>query len=62
MYPLFCWTARKIVNGKVVESRYFDSKEERDCFVKEHHEWCKRGKICKENLRKHIQVERGSDD
>lgn len=57
MCQLFCWTARKMENGKLGETRYFESKKDRDLFVNEHPEWCKRGKICRENLEKHQKEE-----
>lgn len=51
----FYWTARFFVDNKVKESRYFATQEERDEFVAEHDGWKKRGKICAENLDKHLE-------
>lgn len=50
----FYWTARKIIDEKKPESKYFKTREERDRFVANHPEWKKRGKICTENLDKHL--------
>lgn len=55
MKQKFYWTARLFTDHKEVQSKYFESKEERDTFVLEHSEWKKRGKICVENLEKHLQ-------
>lgn len=54
MCQKFYWTARLFVDGKVIQSKYFATQEERDTFVLEHSEWKKRGKICAENLEKHL--------
>lgn len=51
----FYWTARLFANGKPKESRYFKAQEERDSFVAGHEGWKKRGKICAENLEKHLK-------
>lgn len=51
----FYWTARLFVDGKQKESKYFKTKEERDIYVAEHDGWVKRGKICAENLERHLQ-------
>lgn len=51
----FYWTARFFVDGKPEEARYFPTQEERDLFVNEHVGWKKRGKICAENLDKHLR-------
>lgn len=52
----FYWTARLFVNDEPKEARYFKTKSERDSYVAEHAGWKKRGKICAENLEKHLQV------
>lgn len=51
----FCWTAKLFENKKVKEIRYFATQEERDTYVSEHEGWKKRGKICKENLERHLK-------
>lgn len=51
----FCWTARLF--GETVQSRYFETRGERDAFVAANPGWVKRGKICAENLEKHLQEE-----
>lgn len=50
----FYWTARLLVDGELKEARYFKTKNERDNYVAEHVGWKKRGKICAENLEKHL--------
>lgn len=64
MCQTFCWTAVLFGNEKVIKTRYFDSKEARDHYVLEHKEWKKRGKICANNLEKHIleNIEKGVHD
>lgn len=54
MNQKFLWTARCFEGNKVIESKYFASKLERDLFVASHPNWKKRGKICKENLNNHL--------
>lgn len=51
----FLWTARLFSDGKLVDSKYFDTQAKRDQFVAENPEWKKRGKICAENLENHIK-------
>ena len=53
----FYWTARLIENHQIKASRYFLTKKERDEFVINHSDWKKRGKICAENLDKHLEKE-----
>lgn len=53
----FYWTARLFADDQPVQSKYFASQAERDTFVLEHPEWKKRGKICAENLEKHLENE-----
>lgn len=53
----FYWTAKHFVDDKPEETRYFESQSERDNYVAEHAGWKKRGKICAENLEKHLQQE-----
>lgn len=36
---------------------YFETRTERDAFVAAHEGWVKRGKICAENLSRHLQEE-----
>lgn len=55
MCTKFYWTARLFANGQPVQSKYFETQMERDRFVSEHEGWKKRGKICAENLDKHLQ-------
>lgn len=57
MEQSFYWTARLFSDDRHVESKYFVSRAERDRFVTEHGEWKKRGKICVENLEKHLAEE-----
>lgn len=51
----FYWTAKLFVDGKVQSVRYFATKNERDEYVNNHPKWKKRGKICIENIEKHLQ-------
>lgn len=51
----FYWTAKLFVDNKPKETRYFSTQNERDIYVAEHTGWKKRGKICAENLEKHLQ-------
>lgn len=53
----FYWTARFFEDNKAKESKYFATQEERDKFVEENPSWKKRGKICRENLGKHLLEE-----
>ncbi|MGN1021918.1 MAG: hypothetical protein ACI4OJ_00300, partial [Lachnospiraceae bacterium] len=50
------WTARRFEGNKVVDARYFSEQSERDAFVLAHAKegWKKRGKICRENLSRHL--------
>lgn len=57
----FYWTARLIENGEIVESKYFSTQKERDHFVLKNPKWCKRGKICKQNLEKHLQDKKNTN-
>lgn len=54
----FYWTARLFLEDKAIQSKYFETQAERDAFVLTHDEWKKRGKICAENLEKHLQEEK----
>lgn len=54
----FYWTARLYENGKLLQSKYFETQAERDEFAAAHEGWKKRGKICAGNLDKHLQEER----
>lgn len=51
----FYWTARLFSDGRAVESKYFETQAERDAFVAAHGAWKKRGKICAENLERHLK-------
>lgn len=55
MCQKFCWTAKLFKNGEEKDVRYFSEKQERDLFVEKYPEWKKRGKICAENLEKHLK-------
>lgn len=61
MSQKFYWTARLIQDGKIIQSKYFASQEKRNQFVLENNEWKKRGKICVNNLEKHLLEEINSD-
>lgn len=61
MCQKFYWTARLIEEGKIVQSKYFATQEKRDRFVLENKQWKKRGKICIDNLEKHLLEEVNSD-
>lgn len=50
----FYWTARFFEGDEPKEALYFATKRERDQYVEEHPGWKKRGKICAENLEKHL--------
>lgn len=51
----FRWTAKFFADGKAVEAKYFETQAERDVWVSSHDGWKKRGKICAENLEKHLE-------
>lgn len=51
----FYWTAKLFEADKVQDVRYFATKDERDEYVDKHSKWKKRGKICAENLQRHLQ-------
>ena len=55
MEEKFYWTARFFSDGRAIESKYFETQAARDVFVSEHSKWKKRGKICAENLEKHLR-------
>lgn len=55
MNQKFYWTAKFFVDGEPKETLYFSTKGERDTYVAEHAGWQKRGKICAENLEKHLR-------
>lgn len=55
MCQKFYYTAKFFVDGAGKETRYFQTQQERDIFVLEHDGWKKRGKICVENLEKHLE-------
>lgn len=55
MSQTFYWTAKRFENDTPQETRYFASRQERDAFVAHHTQWKKRGKICTENLEKHLR-------
>lgn len=57
MCQSFYWTARLFRDGQAVHSKYFATQAERDEFVRCHPGWMKRGKICTENLEKHLLEE-----
>lgn len=56
----FYWTAKLFNSDEAKEVRYFATRSERDLYVTEHSGWKKRGKICAENLEKHLE-EDGAD-
>jgi hypothetical protein len=51
----FIWTAKQYVDGKIVQTLYFAIESERDKYVSSHPGWKKRGKICPDNLEKHLR-------
>lgn len=53
----FYWTARFFGGGQEIQSKYFATQTERDAFVLAHEGWKKRGKICVENLERHLEDE-----
>jgi len=50
----FFWTARLYADGKPIKTMYFATEEERNQYVSSHPCWKKRGKICAENLDRHL--------
>lgn len=57
MCQTFYWTARFFVDGEKSKSKYFETQAQRDAFVAANVGWVKRGKICAENLEKHLMEE-----
>ena len=57
MSQKFYWIARYFAENKSVQSKYFETQAERNTFVQTHSGWKKRGKICVENLEKHLLEE-----
>lgn len=55
MTQQFYWTAKLFENDTPKDVKYFASRIERDNYVAEHDGWKKRGKICAENLERHLQ-------
>lgn len=62
MCQKFYWTARLFAEGQAPRSKYFETQAERDAYVAAHEGWVKRGKICAENLLKHLQEEETQND
>jgi hypothetical protein len=56
----FVWTAKWYVDGKTVQTLYFAIERERDTYVSSHPGWKKRGKICSENLKRHLEEKNSS--
>lgn len=52
----------KFEGNRPVQTKYFASQEERNHFVLKNTGWKKRGKICTENLEKHLERETGADE
>ena len=50
----FIWTAKLYENAKPVQTLYFAIEEDRNMYVNSHEGWKKRGKICAQNLPKHL--------
>lgn len=55
MSQQFYWTAKLFVGDAPRETKYFKAQSKRDAYVAEHEGWKKRGKICVENLEKHLE-------
>lgn len=56
----FMYTARFYENGVAGQKKYFSDINERDEFVKNNPGWKKRGKICAQNLQRHL-IEENSE-
>lgn len=57
MEEKFFWTARLFEGKEPLRSKYFEIRQERDAFVSANPKWQKRGKICAQNLEKHLGEE-----
>lgn len=56
----FYWTAKLYIDDRLAKTMYFSTEMARNQFVLSHPGWKKHGKICAENLDRHLSHEDSS--